>query len=300
MHGTITNPTAIRLRGRASEGIYLEGSREKGVLLIHGLTGAPAEMHFIARELNRLGFTVHVPRLAGHCQGAAALKRTTYEDWIDGLETPLVRLRSEVRQAYTAGICVGGILGLMLAQREGARIEKSAIYSPNFYYDGWNQPKIHRCLVPLASSLIRMFGWVNFQEVPPYGIRDERMRRFVVEGAEQAGVLPYFPAPALYQSTRLTKALRATLPLMAVPLLLVHSRLDDVASPRSSEEIQKLHGGHCELAYLEDSYHLIHVDRERNQVAKLTGEFFGLPAKEEARLAAKRPVAEEPHGTAYV
>jgi alpha-beta hydrolase superfamily lysophospholipase len=130
MHGTITNPDAAKIRGHAGEGIYLDGSPEKGVLLIHGLTGAPAEMLFIARELNRLGFTVHAPRLGGHCQGVAALKRTTYEDWIDGLETPLARLRSAVKQAYTAGICVGGVLGLMLAQREACCVARSAIYSP--------------------------------------------------------------------------------------------------------------------------------------------------------------------------
>ena len=43
---------------------HLPGGRS-GVLLIHGLTGTPTEMRFIAKGLNRNGFTVHGMQLAG-------------------------------------------------------------------------------------------------------------------------------------------------------------------------------------------------------------------------------------------
>jgi carboxylesterase len=38
---------------------------EHAVLLIHGLTGSPFEMKYLARQLNRAGFTVKGPCLAG-------------------------------------------------------------------------------------------------------------------------------------------------------------------------------------------------------------------------------------------
>src|SRR5258707_730094 len=51
---------------------HLPGGRN-GVLLIHGLTGTPTEMRFVAKGLNRNGFTVHGMQLAGHCGDAADL-----------------------------------------------------------------------------------------------------------------------------------------------------------------------------------------------------------------------------------
>ena len=44
-----------------------------------------------------------------------------------------------------------------------------------------------------------------------------------------------------------------------------------------AEAIQKLHGGRCEIGWLEDSYHMIHVDQERHKVAHMTADFFGAP-----------------------
>lgn len=263
-------------------GFYFEGSREKGVLLIHGLTGAPAEMRFVGKALNRLGFTVYAPRLAGHCQDVESLIRTKYEDWIDSLRQPLADLKGEVRSAYTVGICVGGALGLMLAHQEPEKIEKSVIYSATLNYDGWNQPLWQRFGAHLINPLrrVKQLWHLSFAERAPYGIKDERMRRFLLEGASLKGVLPEFPVIALYENFRLNRAMRAALPQMTVPTLLIHAREDDVSHPRNARKIQHLHGGACEIAYMNDSYHMIHVDREREKVAQMTAEFFGLPQKE--------------------
>ncbi len=270
---------------------FFEGSRDKGVLLIHGLTGAPVEMRFVGKALNRLGFTVYAPRLAGHCQDVAALEATTHEDWLDSLRAPLYALKKEVRHVTTAGICVGGTLGLMLAHQERGLVEKSVIYSPTLHYDGWNQSLWHRFGAHLIDPLkwLKRYHHLHFAERPPYGIKDERMRRFLVEGANLKGILPVFPIIALYHNFRLNRDLKAALPRITVPTLLIHAREDDVAHPRNAEKIKRLHGGACDLVYLEDSYHMIHVDRERDRVAELTAEFLGLPARE-----APSPLADEP------
>jgi len=53
---------------RPGAGAYwLPGSREYGILLIHGFTGAPPELRMLADYLHdRGGFTVSGIRLSGH------------------------------------------------------------------------------------------------------------------------------------------------------------------------------------------------------------------------------------------
>ncbi|MGO9545402.1 MAG: alpha/beta hydrolase [Rhodomicrobium sp.] len=272
-------PTARPQPQTDEHSFYFEGSSDKGVLLIHGLTGAPVEMRFVGKALNRLGFTVYAPSMAGHCQDIAALEATKYEDWVDSLRGPLDLLKREVRHVYTAGICVGGAVGLMLAHQERSKVEKSVIYSPTMHYDGWNQTILDR----IGAHLIAPLRWVkplhhlSFEERSPFGIKDERMRRFILEGASMKGILHSMPVGALYQNFRLNAALKAALPHMTVPTLLLHAKEDDVSHPRNAEKIKRLHGGECELHYLYDSYHMIHVDRERELVAQMTAEFLGLP-----------------------
>jgi len=258
---------------------YFEGTNGKAVLLIHGLTGAPVEMRFVGKTLNRLGFTVYAPVVAGHCKDIAALEAVKYEDWIESMREPLNRLCREVRHVYTAGICVGGAIGLMLAHLERGKVEKSVIYSPTMNYDGWNQTFWGKLGAYLIPRLIwcKPLHHLSFEERPPFGIKEERMRRFIMEGASMKGIQHSMPVIALYENCRLNSAMKAALPQMTVPTLLLHAAEDDVSNPRNAEKIKRLHGGECQLHYLYDSYHMIHVDQEREKVAQMTAEFFGLP-----------------------
>lgn len=260
------------------QSFYLPGSEEKGVLLVHGLTGAPSEMRSVGKHLNKMGFTVYAPTLAGHCQDETALLATTYEDWVESLRVALAHLKSRVRSVSAAGICVGGTLALHLAHQEKGQIDKVAVYAAALNYDGWNQPVWSRAARIFKDVLIHLpaVRKARFKESHPYGVKDDRIRKIIAGslGNEEGG-LPYFPAVALYQNYRLNDLLEKELPQITVPTLLLHAKEDDISNPRNSYAIQKKHGGVCKVVLLEDSYHLIHVDRERLKVAQMTGEFFG-------------------------
>jgi len=260
---------------------YLEGSSNRGVLLVHGLTGSPAEMRFIGKQLHRQGFTVYAPALAGHCRDETALKMTRYEDWVGSLREALSHFRHQVSTVHAAGICVGGALALYLAYLEPQAVAKVAIYAPALDYDGWNQPKWSRAARLMREALIRipLVREARFTEEHPFGIKSDRIRKALVSNAPGIeGALPAFPAVALYENYRLNDALKRALPDITTPTLLIHAKEDDVSHPRNSFAIQKRHGGDCEVVLLEDSYHMIHVDQERHKVAALTASFFGAPA----------------------
>jgi carboxylesterase len=254
---------------------YLKGSSRKGVLLVHGLTGTPSEMRFVGKRLHRRGFTIYAPMLAGHCTTLDALLATRYEDWIESLRAALHRLHKDVNNVYAAGICVGGVLALYLAHLAPRDIDGVAIYSPALDYDGWNQPKYSRLVRMISGMLVHIpaIRTTRFEESPPFGIKSDTIRAAVMEAGHK-GALAYFPATALYETCRLNRALKRALPRVKTPTLLLHAREDDVCHPRNSYTIQKRHGGRCEVSLLEDSYHMIHVDQERQRVADLTAAFF--------------------------
>ncbi len=261
------SPQPLRLPGRSGQ----------GVLLIHGLTGAPAEMKPLAKRLARRGFEVSAPLLAGHGVDEATLLRTTWRDWLDGLCEAYDAFAAEVDTVHVAGICVGGALGLMLAAERPA-IRAAAVYSMTFEYDGWNMPRfaVGAPLIQLVANLpgVRRLAWA---ETHPFGLKDERLRALAERAPEGLieGAIDRLPLGALYQMYRLGRRLERVGKAISTPTLILHARDDDMSHPRNAYRLQRALGGPTRLQLLEDSYHMIHVDQERDVVAAATASFFG-------------------------
>jgi len=255
---------------------YMPGTNGRGVLLLHGITGAPVEMKMLARKLNRAGYSVYAPLLAGHGQGLKGLHKSRWQDWLAGADLSFQKLNKEVDQVFIAGMCLGGLLGMRLAY-QNQNVTGVAVYSPALKYDGWNVPFYYHAstiAVPLAVKL-GLGQFINFKERSPYGIKSDRIRRhLIVDDGVDTGLLPAFPLETLYENYKLVKNIKKLLPKMSTPSLLIHSKVDDLASPSNSAFIKEHIGGRCEVIWLDDSYHMIHIDQESDSVARYTEEFF--------------------------
>jgi carboxylesterase len=258
----------------------LDAKSGKAVLLIHGLTGAPGEMKFLARRLYKRGLSVAAPLLAGHGLDEAHLLRTDWRDWRDSLLKPLEELRADHDEVYVAGICVGGALGLALAA-EAPSIKAAAVYSMTYRYDGWNMRHWYSPLAPFIEPFagLPLIRRLSFEEPYPYGLKDERLRdgMTATQGAVIPGALDRLPLGAMAEMYRLSRHLDEIGSQIRLPTLLIHARDDDMAHPRNSERLRKALGGPTELHLLEDCYHMVHVDLQRDLVADLTADFFGAP-----------------------
>jgi carboxylesterase len=257
----------------------LRGDGRKGVLLIHGLTGAPSEMRPLARRLHRAGFGVSAPQLAGHGENEAALLKTDWRDWLDSVAVAYRRLAAEVDEVYVAGVCAGGALGLALCAAN-PEIRGAAAYSITFEYDGWNMPRF-AVAAPLIQfvahlPLVRRLSW---KETYPYGLKDLRLRELASRAPDTLieGSIDRLPIGAIYEMYRLVRHVERLGPAILTPTLIVHAREDDMADLRNAHRLRDALGGPVQLEVLEDSYHMIHVDKERSRVGDLTAAFFGAP-----------------------
>jgi len=256
--------------------LFGEGTNGRGVLLLHGVTGSPIEMKYIAKWLHRAGCSVYAPLLPGHGKTMDDLRKTTWKDWSKGVSEAANWFAPKCDDLYVAGICGGGLLGLRLAHSMPA-IRAAAVYSPLLRYDGWNAPLHYRYghyAVPVAVKL-GVARYIAVKERYPFGIKSDRIRRLLAETGEGIrGTLPAFPVETLHQTYRMFRWIRKTLPRMTTPSLVIHSKQDDLAAPQNAQYICDHIGGSCEIKWLDNSYHMIHVDQEHKSVAEITRAYF--------------------------
>ena len=267
-----------------SAAFQYEGGRD-GVLLIHGLTGTPAEMRAVGKGLNRAGFTVVGVQLAGHCGSESDLVATTWEDWYASVEAAADELRGRVDRLFVAGLSMGAVLALRLAAVRPGWIAGVGVFGATFRYDGWSIGWTGRLsfLLP-AFKRLGIGQHRSFIEQPPYGIRDERLRAQVsaamFSGDSEAAGLPGNPWPALAEMVELSRDVRRRLPDVTAPCFIAHAADDDVASIANADLVARRVRGPVEMLLLADSYHMITIDRERRMLIERTADFFGRIARE--------------------
>jgi carboxylesterase len=254
----------------------LRADGRRGVLLIHGLTGAPGEMKYLGKRLHRQGFDVYAPLLAGHGADDATLLRSTWRDWLESVIAAYDAYAHEVDEVCVAGVCVGGALALELCALR-PQIRGAVVYSMTFEYDGWNMQRWTQG-APLIQLIANLPGIrrISFAEPYPYGLKDRRLRERVANAPEAfiEGSLDRLPFGALFQMYRLGRHLERIGREIRTPCLILHAREDDMSDEKNAWRLKKALGGPVEVRILEDSYHMIHVDQERALVADLTHAFF--------------------------
>jgi carboxylesterase len=250
-----------------------------GVLLIHGLTGTPAEMRFVARGLHEEGFTVQAVQLAGHCGNAADLLATGWRDWYASVDVAATKLRREVDHLFVAGLSMGALLALKLAIERPREVDGVGLYGTTFRYDGWAIPAIARLSFLLPAACALGIGRKRaFMETFPYGIKNERIRDWIVgrmlSGDSAGGGLPGNPWPSLAEFVRLSGHVRRRLDRVRAPCLVIHSTNDDIASLDNVAIVEQSVSAPVEKILLDDSYHMISVDQQRDVVIERSAGFF--------------------------
>ncbi|MDQ0012928.1 carboxylesterase [Variovorax boronicumulans] len=242
-----------------------------GILLVHGLTGTPNEMRLLGKGLHRAGFTVYGVQLAGHCGTQEDLVRTRWQDWAASVHAGAERLRCRTDRVVVVGLSMGAVLALELAITRPELIDGIGALSTMFWHDGWSIPRYTRLSFLLPAFRALGIGRSQvFMEQPPYGIKDEAVRRRIVEQMQQgdsaAAGLPGNPWYAIIEMKALSVHVRRRLGRVRAPCLLMHSSQDDVSSVANARLILRKVRAPVELVLLHDCYHMITVDRERRTV----------------------------------
>jgi|GEM_PF-102632 len=260
---------------------YFMPGGKAGIVLIHGLTGTPSEMHILAKGLNRAGFSVYGMQLAGHCGNEADLNKTGWKDWYKSVIDAADFMLKKVDMLFVGGLSMGAVLSLKLAADYPEKVSGVGVYGATFHYDGWSIPFYARNFAFLSRFFKKLGIFQNkvFMERSPYGVKDERIRKSVEESMKsgdstKAGLVGN-PFPAVAEMLTLNKKVIPLLPKVTAPCLIMHSANDDIANITSNGGlVAREVKGLVEFVPLDNSYHLITIDRDRRLVIEKSAEFF--------------------------
>jgi carboxylesterase len=259
------------------------------VLLLHGLTGSPTELGYLAYHLrHRGGHSVRVPRLVTHGQPLGVLARTKWQELYDSAKEAFLEARGEARAKRSplvvGGLSLGAVLSLLLAAEFPEDTAGAVCLSPTLFYDGWNVPWTHKLIPFVNYTPLKFFSF--FRESEPFGLRDAALRSRIAEqygkmslrDSGDAASLGYahFPVRLFCEMQPLIARCKRMLPAVTSPVLLVQAANDDMTGPRNSEYIRdRVGSARREMVMLEQSYHVVSADLERSAVAEHMQRFCG-------------------------
>jgi carboxylesterase len=276
-------------------GFLLKGGRI-GALLLHGLGGTPNEMRDVAEGLNAAGITVMCPQLAGHCGSYDDLKESRWTEWLRSAEVGLLRLRAECDFVVVGGLSNGAILSLYLAAEHPNLVDGLALYAPTIWLNGWVvPPHAHLFRLVRHKALADRF---DFPDLPPHGIKDPVIRQQIHDamhsGDSSVAGVPVTPGAAVLEHRRLVKATLARLSSIHQPTLVMHAREDDYAELNNVLHLMRNLAGPVDTVVLDDSYHIITADRQKDVVIARSIEYIERISKHHQQAQHVRPAVAAP------
>ncbi|MEP6960305.1 MAG: alpha/beta fold hydrolase, partial [Nitrospirota bacterium] len=274
------------------------------VYLIHGVTGTPAEMSYLARKLARKnGWDVYATTLPGHCTRLSDLVKTTEEDWRAHVQRQLSFVRERYEYVFVAGLSAGALLALDAST--AVSVNGVGVFSPTFVYDGWNTPWSN-AILPLAMKVVPLSiqRFMFHLDGPPFGIKDELLQASVRKSYSLKAILhewmnewqarrkasdgqslpppsaaskgyPVFPLKTLTEIDRLIVRVRSRLHEVTAPTVILQAREDDMTSPRNASIVyDEISSTDKHLVLLDDCYHVITIDKQREVVAEKVAAFI--------------------------
>jgi carboxylesterase len=235
---------------KEAEPFYFEGNNI-GILISHGFTGSTQSMRPLGQAYAKAGYTVCGPRLKGHGTHYEDMEATTYQDWIDSVESGYQWLKDRCDTIFVTGLSMGGTLTLYLAE---------------------NHPEI-KGIVPInaAVDIPTMAGAAEQTELPRFldAIGSDIKKPDVKELAYEKT-----PTKSLQQIVKLMEQVKAELPKITCPALIFVSEEDHVVPPDNSQVIyDNISSESKELQHLNNSYHVATLDNDQKIIIDKTLHF---------------------------
>ncbi len=245
-------------------------------LLLHGLGGGPYELEPVTKALQTAGCRVEAPVLPGHEGPGAVMPASSWREWTQSAESWYDELTANGPPAAVVGFSTGALIALYLASTR--KVDRLVLLAPflAIRYTGWmpfRPSPILRALARWSPDLPRRRPAVRDAEMKRKAAALDRFRTFNLHAAVSA--------------LELIDEVKARVPLIDVPVLIIQGSLDSIVEPSGATWLRNhLGSSNKRLIQLPHSDHLVALDLEREQVTEAVCSFIAdheggtLPSKE--------------------
>lgn len=217
-----------------------------GVLLIHGLSKSPDEFKVIAKKLANQDFTVYCPRLPGHIKCPIGyetclreLPNVHYRDWERSVDEAFLRLKQWVDEVYVGGISLGANLAIIIASSH------------------------------LVDGVISLAGVIYTRGVLTLGSVAIYLAKKILARGKGEAIYHGISVSKLDSMKMAVERTKEALPRVTAPLLVIHSKYDDIVHPKSAKYIyKKANSNKKRLIWLESAHHGIDAIDDANIITE--------------------------------
>lgn len=246
---------------------------KKAVLLFHGLTGSPFEMKKYGDFLFKNGYDVFCYSFPGHGERISEIETVTWQDWCKFAQEKYDKLRSNYNQFFVSGLCLGAAMAVYLGEHNKDLTGIVAL-STTLFLDGFCIPWTISLLPMALSTLIRFY--YTFPEDDSFGVKNERTRKSLAKITAKANIsMDNYPLNCVDGLLKLSKNVRKNIKNVTCPVLCIHSKYDNLSSPRSAKVVlDGISSKIKQYVELNDSYHMVLYDNEKEFVMNTVNEFL--------------------------
>jgi len=227
-------------------------------------------MRWLGEYLQGKGYTVYCPRLSGHGTNPKDLIGRTWRDWYTDLVAGHALLRDHCDQVFVVGLSMGGSLTMLYVAYEPVAgfVAMSAPYA------------VRNPLLPLLPLLRPFVKTLPKTHLPPpdqdefskYVLAEQRRRGEPLVGEPGYDV---WVTSAVIEIARMLAEMRAALPRISAPGLLIHSTRDrTVPFENLQHNFDHVGSTHKEKIILEQSEHVITRHLEHELVFRAVADFI--------------------------
>ena len=242
-------------QNKMSKPFFFEGSKEHGVLMLHGFTGTPGTVLPVGMALAEAGLTVQGILLPGHGYTLNDMQQCRWYDWLFAAQAGFDALSRRCKRVSVVGLSMGGTLTLALCESR----------------------RVYRA-VPIAAALktVNRKNWAApllWRSFPVlYGGRAEVQEDFLEEyNVAYTGT----PLRNVSDLNKLMHLVKQNLDKIICPLLVVQAGKDKTVHPDSAKWIlNKTSSTHKEYLFLKESPHVCTVGKERALLKQRVVEFL--------------------------
>ncbi|MDR5780064.1 alpha/beta fold hydrolase [Caballeronia sp. LZ065] len=262
---------------------------DHAVLLLHGLSSTPVELRYLSRALAEEGITTHAPTLDGY---SAGMGHAPMGQWIDAALAEFDALAARHEHVSVCGLSMGATLAAAVAQQR-PNVRALLLLSITLNYDGWAIPWYRFLLDAVYFTPWR--SRYRYREHTPYGVRNEALREKIARAMQRGDISEVGPAfitmPAIHEASRLAEAVNRKLNCIGADCLIIHAIDDETSSPHNARLVAaSIKAPFLRTIWLDDSYHMIASDNEREVVARECTLFLRESAASSASCATPTPV----------